>query len=286
MLTVTNELKQGSVREKISFGVVLFLVFLLSLVFIFPFYWMLKGAFQPSSMAMEVPPHFFPVKLTLDNFVKLFTKTQAMRWFLNTFIVAGSACVLTILIGSMGGYAFAKKKFPGREPIFWVLLTAMMLPKQVMLIPLYIMMNKYGLYDTYPGMFLPMVAWPLGLFLFRQFMQGIPDALLDAARIDGAGEFATFRHVILPMCTSALATVGILYFVNTWNDYMWQLIITKSTNMATLSVGISKVTRTESAVDYGLLMAGATFGSFFIGAAFLFFQKYFVRGITMGAVKG
>ena len=134
-------------------------------------------------------------------------------------------------------------------------------------------------------MFLPMVAWPLGLFLFRQFMQGIPDALLDAAKIDGAGEVSIFKNIIVPMSSSAFATVGILYFINTWNDYMWQLVMAKDLVMSTLPVGIAKVTRTEFEIDFGLLMAGATFGALFIGCAFLFFQKYFVRGITMGAVK-
>ena len=151
MLTVTNEYKQTSLPGKIGNYVVLFLVFLLSLVFLFPFYWMVKGAFQPTSMAMQVPPNFLPVHLTLDNFVKLFTRTKALQWFFNSLITSASACVLTLFTAGMSGYAFAKKRFPGRELVFWLLLTAMMLPKQVMLIPLYMMMNKLHLYTRIPA---------------------------------------------------------------------------------------------------------------------------------------
>jgi multiple sugar transport system permease protein len=286
MIALTNELKQGTWKDRIEFAVSLALLFLLAFLFLFPFYWMVKGALQPSSMALQIPPSFAPVRLSLDNFHRLFTRTLALRWLANSIIVAGSATLLTLLTASLSGYAFAKKRFPGRELIFWLLLTAMMVPKQVMLVPLYVLMNRYGLYNTHAGMFLPMVAWPFGLFLFRQFMQGIPNALIDSARMDGAGEALTFRRIIAPMSKPAFATVGILYFINTWNDYMWQLVMAKDLLVSTLPVGVSRVSRTEFEVDYGLLMAGATFGAVLVAAAFLFFQKYFVRGLTMGAVKG
>lgn len=161
-----------------------------------------------------------------------------------------------------------------------------MVPKQVTLVPLYIMMNQYGLYNTYPGMFLPMVAWPFGLFLFRQFMQSIPSDIIESARIDGAHEFTTYLRIIVPMSRPAFATVGIMYFIQTWNDYMWQLVIVKDLFMSTLPVGIAKVSRTQFEVDYGLLMAGTAFGSILVAIAFFAFQKHFVRGLTMGAVKG
>jgi len=282
----TNEFRQSTIEERVMYVFSLILLFLLSIVFIFPFYWMIKGGLQPTSMALQVPPNIAPTHLTLDNYVKLFTETGALRWFLNSFIVSGCSTFLTLFTASFAGYAFAKKRFPGRTIIFWILVAAMMVPKQVTLIPLYIMLNKYGMYNTYQGMFLPMVAWPFGLFLFRQFMQSIPNDILESARIDGAHEFKTYTKIIVPMSRPAFATVGIMYFINTWNDYMWQLVITKDLVMSTLPVGIAKVSRTQFEVDFGLLMAGATFGSILIVIAFLFFQKHFVRGLTMGAVKG
>ncbi len=282
----TNELHQYTTGEKIWFYVSLGLLFLLAFIFLFPLYWMFLGAFEPSSLAIKIPPTFLPVRLTLHNFEKLFTGTKALRWFINSIIVAGSSTLLTLAFASMAGYAFGKKKFPGKEAIFWILITAMMVPKQVMMIPLYILMNKYHLYNTYPGMFLPMVAWPFGLFLMKQFMQSIPEDLLLSAKIDGAGEWKIFASIVLPLSIPAFGTVGILYFINTWNDYMWQLVITKDIIMSTLPVGIAKVARNEFIVDYGLLMSGAAFGAVPMIAIFLFFQKYFISGITMGALKG
>lgn len=286
MMFDTNEYSQSTRVERAKYRFTLSFLFILAFAFIFPFYWMIKGGLQPTSMAIQIPPAIAPVELTLENYKKLFTSTPAFRWLMNSMIVAGSSTVLTLFTASLSGYAFAKKKFPGGNLIFWILVAAMMVPKQVTLVPLYILMNKYGMYNTFPGMFLPMVAWPFGLFLFRQFMQGIPNDILESARIDGARELTTYVRIIVPMSRPAFATVGIMYFINTWNDYMWQLVITKDLIMSTLPVGIAKVSRTQFEVDFGLLMAGATFGSILITIAFLLFQKHFVRGLTMGAVKG
>ena len=286
MIAEGNEFRQYTAKEKLWFFISLILLFFLAFLFLFPLYWMFLGAFEPASVAIKIPPYFLPFHITLDNFRKLFSQTKALRWFINSVIVAGSATLLTLAFASMSGYAFGKKKFPGRELIFWILITAMMVPKQVMMIPLYILMNKYHMYNTYPGMFLPMVAWPFGLFLMKQFMQGIPDDLLLSAKIDGASEIRIFLSIVIPLSIPAFGTVGILYFINTWNDYMWQLVITKNTIMSTLPVGIAKVSRNEFLVDYGLLMSGAAFGAIPMIGIFLFFQKYFISGITMGALKG
>ncbi len=281
-----NEFKLSSKSEKLSYIGSISVLFVLAFIFIFPFYWMLKGSFQPSSMATLIPPPILPTRLTFANYYTLFTKTMVIRWFANSIIVAGSATVLTLFTGSFSGYAFSKMKFPGRNLIFWLLITAMMVPKQVTLVPLYIQMNKLGLYNTYSGMFFPMVAWPLGLFLFRQFMLGIPTDILESAKIDGASEYRVYFQIVAPMSKPAFATVGIMYFINTWNDYMWQLVLAKDLPMSTLPVGIAKVSRTQFQIDYGLLMAGTAFGSVLVTILFFSFQKYFIRGITMGAVKG
>jgi multiple sugar transport system permease protein len=286
VLTSTNEIKQSGTYDKVGFAFAFFALSVLAFIFLFPLYWMLKAAIQPSFYAIQIPPEFIPTKFTINNFRKLFVKTPALRWFLNSVVVSGASTVLTVFFASLAGYAFAKKKFVGKEVIFWILLTAMMVPKQVMMVPLYILMNNYGLYNTYAGQFLPMVAWPFGLFMMKQFMQGIPNDIIQSAKIDGANEWMIFARIIIPMSLPAVATVGILSFVNTWNDYMWQLVIVKDLVMSTLPVGIAKVSRTELEVDYGLLMAGATFGAVPMFLIFIFFQKYFVKGITMGAVKG
>jgi len=286
MLIINNELKRSSVSEKLSFVISMVFLFLLAFFFLFPLYWMLKGALQPSFMAIQLPPSFLPIKMTFSNFQKLFTKTPAIRWFLNSVIVSGSSTLLTVIFSSLAGYAFGKKTFWGKNFLFWILLTAMMVPKQVMLIPLYVLMNNYHLYNTYPGQFLPMVAWPFGLFMMKQYMQTLPNDFLQSAKIDGANEWLLFWKIVVPLSKPVIATTAILTFVNTWNDYMWQLVIVKDINMATLPVGIAKFAYSEMSVDYGLLMAGATFGAIPMIAIFILFQKYFVKGITMGSIKG
>ena len=286
LLIESKHLAYGSRSEQVAFYIGTGLLFLLALLFVFPIYWMFKGAFQPSSMAISIPPSLILENLTLDNFQRLITGTKIVRWFINSILVAGSATALTIVFGSLAGYAFAKRSFPGKELIFWVLLTAMMAPKQVMLIPLYVLMNNYGMYNTHPGMFLPQVAWPFGLFLMRQFMQSIPDSLIESAKMDGANELRVFGSIVMPLSVPALGTVGILYFVQTWNDYMWQLVMARDAVMYTLPVGISVVSRDQFSLDYGLMMAGAAFGAVPMIMVFLFFQRYFVKGLTVGAVKG
>ena len=286
LMIESREFAYGNRQEQIRYYFVILFTFLLSFIFIFPFYWLFKGAFQPPYMATQMPPSFAPVNLTFNNFFRLFSRFPAFRWFLNSVIVAGCATAFSLIFGSLAGYAFAKRKFPGKEIIFWMLLAAMMLPRQVTLIPLYIIMNNYGLYNTYPGMFLPQIAWPFGLFLMRQFMTSIPDELLQSAKVDGAKELTIFLRIIIPLSIPAFGTVGILYFVRVWNDYLWQLVISKDLIMNTLPVGVAKISQGEFAVDYGLLMSGAAVSAVPMIAIFLFFQKYFVTGLTVGGVKG
>lgn len=286
LLIESREFAYGNRREQVFYYFTILLIFLLSLLFLFPFYWMFKGALQPSFMANQIPPSFLPVNLTLNNFNRLFSRYPAVRWFSNSTIVSGSATVVTLVFGSLAGYAFAKRNFPGKEIIFWMLLTTMMLPRETMLIPLYILMNRYGLYNTYAGMALPQIAWPFGLFLMRQFMTSIPDELIQSAKIDGANELSIFLRIIVPLSVPAFGTVGILYFVRVWNDYLWQLVITKDLAMNTLPVGVAKISQGEFAIDYGLLMSGAAVSAIPMILIFVFFQQYFVKGLTVGSVKG
>jgi multiple sugar transport system permease protein len=286
LLIESREFAYGNRREQVFYYFTILLIFLLSLLFLFPFYWMFKGALQPSYMANQIPPSFLPLNLTINNFTRLFSRYPAVRWFSNSTIVSGAATAVTLVFGSLAGYAFAKRHFPGKEILFWMLLTTMMLPRETMLIPLYILMNRYGLYNTYAGMALPQIAWPFGLFLMRQFMSSIPDELIQSAKIDGANEFSLFLRIIVPLSVPAFGTVGILYFVRVWNDYLWQLVITKDLNMNTLPVGVAKISQGEFAVDYGLLMSGAAISAIPMIIIFIFFQQYFVKGLTVGSVKG
>ena len=209
----------------------------------------------------------------------------AFRWLINTVFMSVAAMVITCVTASMAGYALAKKRFIGRKLLFTLIVCAMALPKQVILIPLVREMAALKMSDTLWAVICPIVGWPFGVFLMKQFSEGIPGEILEAARIDGAGEIKTFTTIVIPMIKPGIGALAIFTFINAWNDYFMQLIMLLNTNVLTISLGIAKL-QGENATDFGLIMAGATLAAVPIIIVFLIFQKYFTRGITMGAVKG
>ena len=221
---------------------------------------------------------------TLDNYVRLFQQ-PALLWLLNTVIMAVAAMALTCFTAALSGYVLAKKRFVGRNFIFTLMVCAMALPKQVILIPLLKEMSVLGIHNTLLAVILPTVGWPFGVFLIKQFSEGIPTELLEAARIDGSGEWKTFTNVVLPIIKPGIGALAIFTFISSWNDYFLQLIMLNSKNNLTISLGIAKM-QAEMATDYGIIMAGAALAAVPIIIVFLAFQKYFTQGITMGAVKG
>ena len=209
----------------------------------------------------------------------------AIRWLLNTVVMSVSSMLLTCLTASMAGYALAKKRFYGRTILFSLIVCAMALPKQVILIPLLREMSSLGLYDTIWAVIIPIVGWPFGVFLLKQFSEGIPTEMVEACRIDGASEWRTFTDVMFPMIKPGVGACAIFTFINSWNDYFMQLIMLMGTDKLTISVGIATM-QGENSTDFGILMAGSALASIPIIIVFLIFQKYFTKGITMGAVKG
>ena len=257
---------------------------IVALLFTFPLYWIITGSFKGPQAVNARVPVWFPTEPTLLNYEKLFEK-PALMWMFNTVFVCALAMLFTCVAASMGGYALAKKRFTGRALIFSIFVCAMALPKQVILIPLLKEMAFLNLHNTLWAVILPTVGWPFGVFLMKQFSENIPSELLEAARIDGAGEVRTFTQIVFPMIKPGIGALAIFTFINSWNDYFLQLIMLNSTEVLTISLGIAKL-QSEMSTDYGLIMAGAALGSIPIIAIFLMFQKFFTRGITMGAVKG
>jgi multiple sugar transport system permease protein len=231
-------------------------------------------------------PVWFPTgsNVTLRNYTELFNR-PAVTWLLNTVFICAAAMALTCVSASMGGYALAKKRFGGRAFLFSMFVCAMALPKQVILIPLLKELAFLKLHNTLWAVILPTVGWPFGVFLMKQFSENIPGELLEAARIDGAGEARTFIEIVLPLIKPGIGALAIFTFITAWNDYFLQLIMLNDTRVLTISLGIAKL-QTELSTDFGLIMAGAALGSVPIIIIFLIFQKFFTRGITMGAVKG
>lgn len=260
------------------------IVFLFSIVFLFPFYWMITGSFKLQMVAVTIPPEWFPKKTTMENWERLF-RMPAFRWLINGTFVSFITMSLVCLTSAMAGYSLSKKQYPGQKFIFWMFVAVMTLPKQILLVPLFTIISKLNWIDTYKGLIAPAVGWPFGVFLMKQFTQTLPTELLEAAKIDGCSEWRIFWNIVIPLVKPGLGALAIFTFMSSWNDYFWQLIVIRSTPMKTLPLGVAGV-QLEHATDYGILMSGATLSSLPMIIIFLLFQKYFTQGITMGAIKG
>lgn len=253
-------------------------------IFIFPLYWIVTGSFKVQNVAVKVPPEWFPVHGTFENWINLFN-LPLIRWTFNSMFISICTMLLVCATASMAGYAFAKIKFPGREFIFWVFIAAMALPKQVIMIPLFTILVKLNWIDTYQALILPAVGLPFGVFLMKQFTKTLPTELIEAAKMDGCTQWYIFSKIILPLVKPGLGALAIFTFINSWNDYFMQLILTRSKMMQTLPLGVALL-KAEFTTPFGVLMAGATLASLPMILLFIVFQKYFTQGITMGAVKG
>jgi multiple sugar transport system permease protein len=258
---------------------------LLALATILPLVWMVSASFMPPGEATTDPPPFFPSRVTLENYQALFTRLSLGRHLLNSIGVAVGGTLLSLLFNSMAGYAFAKLRFGGRDRIFAILIAALAIPGQVGMLPLFLLMRQLGLVNTYLGVLIPSLASILGIFLVRQFALSIPDELLDAARVDGAGELRIFTSVVLPLLRPVLATLAIITFMNTWNDFLWPLIVLTDDAKQTLPVALARLVG-EHALDTELMMAGAVLTVLPVLLVFLALQRSYIEGILMGSVKG
>ncbi|MBQ3211295.1 MAG: carbohydrate ABC transporter permease [Oscillospiraceae bacterium] len=315
----TNRLDANAKKKKAYSIFSAVVVIILAILFTFPLYWIITGSFKTGAEINSTVPVWFPSEWDMGNYQRLMTKRTAplfdmniplisvsafgytlnlggltitgptvpaaIRWLINTVFMSVGSMLITCLTAAMAGYVLAKKRFWGKTIIFSLVVCAMALPKQVILIPLLREMSALNLYDTIWAVIFPIVGWPFGVFLLKQFAEGIPTEMVEACRIDGAGEWRTFTDVMFPMIKPGVGACAIFTFINSWNDYFMQLIMLTSNKNLTISLGIATM-QGESSTDYGLLMAGAALASVPIIIVFLIFQKYFTKGITMGAVKG
>ena len=269
----------------------------LAIFFLFPLYWIVTGSVKEKSdiiIKAGESVKWIPTSISWDNYARLFkSQTEmfglkfplALRWLFNSVFISVVAMLLTCITASLAGYVLAKKRFWGRGIIFSLFVCAMALPKQVILIPLLKEMSGLRLYGSLWAVIFPTVGWPFGVFLMKQFSEGIPGEILEAARIDGSSEWNTFSTVVIPMIKPGIGALAIFTFINCWNDYFMQLVMLDKNNVFTISMGIATL-QAETSTDIGLLMAGAAMASVPIITVFLIFQKYFTQGIAMGAVKG
>ncbi|WP_432357278.1 carbohydrate ABC transporter permease [Sporosarcina sp. UB5] len=224
------------------------------------------------------------VSNSFGSFKNLFKKHDVGKWFFNSIYIAVVVTIGILLIDSMAGYVLAKKKFPGRNLIFWIIISTMMIPGQVTLVPMFIMVGNLGLMDTHWALILPDLSMVFGVFLMRQFMYSIPDELLEAARMDGASEWRTFWTVVLPLAKPGLAALGIFTFMNVWNSFLWPIIVLNTAKLYTLPVGL-KTLQDANLASFKLLMSGAAVAAIPMIIVFILFQRYFIQGLTLGGVK-
>jgi multiple sugar transport system permease protein len=252
---------------------------------VIPMLWMISASLMPAGQASTYPPRLFPKEVTLEHYVALFTRLNLGRSLLNSAIIAFSVTTISIVINSMAGYAFAKLRFRGRDGLFRVLAAGLVVPVQVSMLPLFLLMKQLGLINTYWGVIVPGMASIFGIFLIRQYAQSIPDDLLDAARIDGAGELRIYTSIVLPTIVPILATLGIWTFLSTWNDFMWPLIVLSDEARWTLPVALANLSG-EHVQDTELMMAGSVLTILPVMLVFLFLQRYYIQGVMVGSVKG
>ena len=260
-------------------------LFLGLFVVVVPFVWMLLSSLKPEAEVRAAPPTWWPEQITLDNYDTLFTKLDFPTYFMNSAIVALAVTAGNMVFCSMLGYALAKLDFPGKKALVAIVLGTLMIPGVVTFVPLFVLTTKIGLSNTLVGMVLPFLAGPFGVFLMRQFIQALPDELIQAARIDGAGELRIFFSVILPLCGPALATLGILTVLTSWNNFLWPLVVAQTEDKYTLPVALALYAVGQNATQYGLLLAGSVVVVLPVLAIFLVLQRHIMQGIAMTGIK-
>ena len=256
------------------------------LLTIVPFLWMLLGSLKTQQELLQQPPTWMPENPTTENYSRLWDRLEFPRFFWNSTVIAGLITLSNLLFCSMVGYALAKLRFAGRDKLFLLVLGTLLVPGSVTLVPLFVLIAKLELVNTYWAVILPAAAGPLGVFLMRQFMLGIPDDLIEAARVVGAREFTIFWKVVLPLSAPALAALAIVTFLPAWNALLWPLVVLTSQENYTLPVALAIFARGQFQADYGLLMAGSVVLVLPVILVFLVLQRRFTQSVTMTGIKG
>lgn len=272
-------------RFRKAHGITYVVLTLIGIVWVFPFFWMILGSLKTQREIMAVPPTLLPKEPTLGNFTQWFTQLHFGNYFTNSLVVALFTMLGNLVFCSMVGYALAKIDFAGKNVLFFLVMVTLMVPSVATFIPLFVIISNLHMLNTYFALILPFLTQPIGVFLMRQFMQGIPDALLEAGRIDGAGELRIFFQIVLPQCKPPLATLAVLTFLSSWNNFLWPLVAAQSNKMYTLPVALSLYSTGQNATNYSVLLAGAVLVVTPILLLFIFLQRYFIQGVTMSGIK-
>lgn len=274
-----------SKKGKLGKAIVVLLLSLGAVTMIFPFIWMLLSSFKGQMELLRMPPTFWPERFRWENYREIFEVMPFFKYFANSIVTALLNTFVGILTSALAGYVFAKYRFKGKELVFWIMIACMMIPYDTLIIPLYKIMVKMHWTNTYLVLTVPFFVNIFGLFMMRQFMESIPNDYIEAAEIDGCGQYKTFFRVIFPMVKPAVAALVIFIFMGSYNSFLWPLINVNSHELFTLPIGMASLT-TDKKSEFELLMAASTMAVIPIFAVFCVAQKHFVAGLTMGGVKG
>ena len=261
---------------------------IISLLFLVPYYWTVVVSLEPTERAINLKFHLIPENMTFENYERLFNATYFYKWLFNSLFVSTTAVILVCFTASMAGYVLARNKLPYSRTIFMGLLVSMSIPNNVLLLPRFIFMRKAGLINTYPSLFLIIIAGAGGVFLMKQFIQTLPETYFESARIDGASEWQIYTYIVLPLIKPGLVALGIFTFIGTYNDYFWQMLMLSSEPMKTLPLAIESFATKNPLLgnQLQLKMAGAVIASMPLIILFIVFHKNFISGLRIGGVKG
>ncbi len=278
-------MSRGSRKTSISIGSWIFVIVLV-VIMLTPFAWMVSTSFKPVAEVFKWPPDWIPDAPTLQNYPQVMREVPFLTFFKNSFIVASVVVVACLFTSSLAGYAFAKFNFKGRDTIFIIILATMMIPFPVLIIPLYMLMDKFHLIDTYGALIIPSLVSAYGIFLMRQFIRTIPDELIDAGRIDGCSEFGIYWRIVLPACRPALATLGVLLFIWNWDSFLWPVIVINKMSMRTIPLGLATFMWEYGGPRWNLIMTGTVIATIPVLIVFILGQKQIISGMVLSGMKG
>ena len=275
-------------RESLFWQLLFYAIMIvISVATVVPFLFMASTSFTKSFTMMTYPPTLIPKNPSLDNYYEIIFKFQEglfLRWFFNTVFTTAAITICGLFLNTLSGYIFAKKEFYGKDIVFSLLLATLMVPGAVTLIPMFQIINMLGLFNTYWALIIPGLSSAFGIFMMRQFISSLPNELIEGSKIDGASELRIFWSIIVPLSTPAMAALGIFTVINTWNAFLWPLVVLRSNTMRTLVVGLATVA-SEFNINYGLVMAGSVLTVLPMLVLYILFQPYFVEGLRMGYGK-
>lgn len=274
-------------RKRLQLALRYAILIVIALIILVPLVWMLSTSFKPKSQWFAREVEWIPRTFTFENYAKIFSSpsTPIGRWFLNSILLASITTVLTLFTASLAAYAYARLEFPGRKVIFAIMLSTLFLPGVMFLVPNFLTVFRLGLLNTYPGVFLPALAGVFGVFFLRQFFETIPKELEEAAHMDGATIFQTFWQIVLPLARPALATLSVITFLASWNDFLWPLLILKDRALQTLPPGLRTLQGAYTS-EYGQMMAGSAIAAVPVLVLYLFMQRYIVESVATTGIKG